>query len=282
MNIIVTDNYAKVQPSLLYLPSLILVAVALFLYMNDSLNDNGYAEIQKGVFFLLNSHLSQLPMLQHNLTQLGNSMIFMSFLAVFFVAAPKMWESLLSASIISGIFSKVLKMFFSVPRPAQYFDNDSFSIIGEKLMGYASCPSGHSITIFTTLTVLMFAFMPKTVRYKTVWVLSVFIVGAVIALSRVGVGAHHPLDVLIGSTIGYISGLIGIFVSRRYPVIWRWIGNIKFYPVFVLLFVGFAVAIILKITKENLIVFDLALLSLAVSIYFIIKAYVRQIKEVDK
>ena len=268
MNIFVTDNYAKVKPSLLYLPSLILVAVALFLYMNDSLNDNGYAEIQKGVFFWLNSHLSQLPMLQHNLTQLGNSMIFMSFLAFFFVAAPKMWESLLSASIISGIFSKVLKMFFSVPRPAQYFDNDSFSIIGERLMGYASCPSGH--------------FMPKTVWYKTVWVLSVFIVGAVIALSRVGVGAHHPLDVLIGSTIGYISGLIGILVSRRYPVIWRWIGNIKFYPVFVLLFVGFAVAIILKITKENLIVFDLALLSLAVSIYFIIKAYVRQIKEVDK
>ena len=61
MNIIVTDNYAKVKPSLLYLPSLILVAVALFLYMNDSLNDNGYAEIQKGVFFWLNSHLSQLP-----------------------------------------------------------------------------------------------------------------------------------------------------------------------------------------------------------------------------
>ena len=160
MNIIVADNYAKVKPSLLYLPSLILVAVALFLYMNNSLNDNGYAEIQNGVFFWLNSHLSQLPTLQHNLTQLGNSMIFMSFLAVFFVAAPKMWESLLSASIISGIFSKVLKMFFSVPRPAQYFDNDSFSIIGEKLMGYASCPSGHSITIFTTLTVLMFAFMP--------------------------------------------------------------------------------------------------------------------------
>ena len=50
MNIIVTDNYAKVKPSLLYLPSLTLVAVALFLYMNDSLNDNGYAEIQKGVF----------------------------------------------------------------------------------------------------------------------------------------------------------------------------------------------------------------------------------------
>ena len=93
MNIFVVDNYAKVKPSLLYLPSLILVAVALFLYMNDSLNDNGYAEIQKGVFFWLNSHLSQLPMLQHNLTQLGNSMIFMSFLAIFFVAAPKMWES---------------------------------------------------------------------------------------------------------------------------------------------------------------------------------------------
>ncbi len=167
---------------------------------------------------------------------------------------------------------------FDVPRPATIFDNDAFTIIGEHIQGYASCPSGHSITIFTTLTVLLFAFMPKKLGAKSLWSLAVVVVGLILASSRVGVGAHHPLDVLIGCTLGYMSGLFGIFLDRRFPVLFSWIANRRLLPIFIVLFVGCAVAVVNKILHTNLIVFYLSLISLIVSLYAVSKAYLAEIK----
>ncbi|WP_367118576.1 phosphatase PAP2 family protein [Chryseobacterium sp.] len=173
------------------------------------------------------------------------------------------------------MFSNVLKKIFAVPRPAAVFDNNSFVIIGKTLSGHNSVPSGHSITVLAVLTVLMFAFSPQKLICKIIWIFFVLVTGLILVLTRVGIGAHYPLDVIIGGIVGYISGLTGIFLSRKYRI-WSWINHKKYYPIFILLFLICGVAILNKIINENLTIFYLAFISLVVSLYKIIALYVKK------
>lgn len=275
MNTNVITNYSKLKSSIFFLPLFLLVAIVLFLYSQGALNATNYIQIQKEVFFFINHHLGQYPTITYNLTQIGDASIFLSFLTIFILYASKIWEALLSASLFSALFSTILKNLFLVPRPSEVFDNDSFFILGKTAIGFASLPSGHSITVFTTLTVLMFAFMPMTLKYKILWFFSIIIIGLCIVFTRVGVGAHHPLDVITGSIIGYVSGLLGIFICQKYKI-WSWVGNKKYYPIFILLMLVCGVSIIIKIRTENLVVFYLALISLFVSLYKIAYVYLKK------
>lgn len=275
MNTKVIDNYSKLKPSLFILPLFILLAIILFLYNLNALSVDRYVQVQKNYFIFLNSKLSQFPATIYNLTQIGDAMIFMSFLTLFILYAPKIWESLFSASIVSALLCPLFKNLFSVPRPAQVFDITNFVIVGRRLPGFSSLPSGHSITVFTILTILLFGFMPKNWRYKFLWWFLLISIGLMIAFTRVGVGAHHPLDVIIGCTIGYICGLMGIFISRKYKI-WSWISNKKYYPFFIVLFLVCCAVLITKISKENLIIYYLSLTSLIVSLYKFIYVYVKK------
>jgi membrane-associated phospholipid phosphatase len=275
MNEKIIANFSKLKPSLFVLPLFFLMIIVVFLYSQNSLSLFKYVQIQKNCFLFLNSKLSQFPNTIYNLTQFGDALIFLSLLTIFIIYAPKIWESLLSASLVSAIFSRVLKNIFAIPRPAEAFDNNSFVIIGRRLPGFSSLPSGHSITVFTILTVLFFAFMPKKVLYKISFGFLMISLGIILVFTRVGVGAHHPLDVITGSIIGYICGLIGIFISRKYEI-WSWINNKKYYPIFILLFIGCCIVLLNKIINENLIIFHFALTSLVISLYKIITVYVKK------
>ena len=219
--------------------------------------------------------MGQYPNLQYNLTQFGDALIFLSFLSIFIIYAPKIWEALLSSLLISLLLSCPLKSIFAVPRPGVVFNEDSIIVVGKALCGHNSLPSGHSITIFTILTVLLFAFMPKELKFKILWIFVFITVGYILAFTRVGVGAHYPLDVIIGSIIGYISGISGIFISRKYKI-WDWINNKKYYPIFILLFVICCILLISRIINDNLVIFYFAFTSLAVSLYKIITVYVKK------
>ncbi len=275
MNTNIINNYSKLKPSLFFLPLFFLVAIVLFLYNKDALHVDTYVQVQKNCFILLNATLSQFPNTVYNLTQLGDTFIILAFVSIFLLYAPKIWECLLSASLVSAIFSSLLKNLFSIPRPAEIIDNNGFVIIGKTLTGYSSLPSGHSITVFTILTVCMFAFMPTKLNYKILWYLFIIIIGLILVFTRVAVGAHFPLDVIVGSIIGYLSGLIGIFISRKYTI-WAWVNNKKYYPIFIVLFLICSIVLINKIMHENLIVFYLAFISLIVSLYKIMYVYFKK------
>lgn len=101
------------------------------------------------------------------------------------------------------------------------------------------------------------------------------IFGSVLAISRVAVGAHFPLDVIVGSIVGYICGVMGFLINRRFNI-WGWIGNKKYYWFFILAFLGCIIAIIKKITNENLFIFYLPLICLGYSFYKISFFYVKK------
>ncbi len=275
INAKVIYNYSKLKVSLFFLPILILSLIVFFLFSQDALSINKYIEIQKDYFFYINSKLASFPCLIYNLTQFGDALICLSFLTIFIMYAPKIWEALISALLVSALFSTVLKKIFLVPRPAAVFDTTSFKIVGKTISGHNSMPSGHSITIFTILTVLLFAFMPKKGKNKLLWFFLLITTALIISFTRVGVGAHYPLDVIIGSIIGYISGISGIFINKKYQI-WSWINNKKSYPFFIALLMVCSILLVIRIFHENLFVYYVALISLIISLYKFIYVYFKR------
>jgi len=275
----IADNYARVKPRVLILPGLLLLAVVLFLYVQDALNTAGYLAVQKDLFLSLNRYLGQFPGLMGNLTQFGDALVFLAFGSIFFVYAPRVWEALLPGLLITLTSSALLKKIFSMPRPARVLDEDSFVIIGRKLAGMNSTPSGHSITVFVILTVVLFAFMPKSLKYRIVWSFAVIALGLLLSATRVGVGAHWPLDVLTGGAIGYVSGILGIFALRKWRwKVWTWVGDEKCRPLLIAVLLAGGGMLAHRMSVQNLPIYYLAFAALGFSLYKTISLYVQSLK----
>jgi undecaprenyl-diphosphatase len=69
-----------------------------------------------------------------------------------------------------------------------------------------SFPSGHAATAFAGVTILA-AFAPRLGP-------ALLVLAALVAWSRVYVGVHYPLDVLVGALLGTAVGLVFVYVTR--------------------------------------------------------------------
>lgn len=75
---------------------------------------------------------------------------------------------------------------------------------------YDSFPSGHAA--------LSFALAYIVFKHDRDWGIAFFILAAVVAVSRVFVGVHFPVDVLFGAVVGILAGWI---VQRFEKAEWR-------------------------------------------------------------
>ncbi|QHI36146.1 hypothetical protein IMCC3317_15050 [Kordia antarctica] len=274
LNNVVVNNFKSIRLWFLIPPFLVLISFCLYFTLSKETNFvDEYVACQKDVFFFLNNKLVQFPNLQFNLTQLGDVIIGFALLTVFLIYAPKLWEALLLSAIISLIVSTTLKQIFAIPRPPKMYNHDSFVIIGRAIAAPTSLPSGHSITTFIVITIVLFAFMPKRNVYKILWYTFMFLLGLIIAFSRVGVGAHYPLDVIIGGILGFIVAIIGIKISERLNL-FGWVKNKRLCLILVLTIWG--IFIITKMIKINLPIFYLSLMSLVLTVFITIKTYVKK------
>lgn len=108
----------------------------------------------------------------------------------------------------SGILVDILKIIFSKARPKLYFADGiyGFNFLEFKTQAsYYSFPSGHSSTALSLAVALMFLFS----KYR----IPLFIMGVIVAFSRVVVTAHYLSDTLIG---GLIGGLMAYYLYYKY------------------------------------------------------------------
>lgn len=183
----------------------------------------GYAHIQRDWFLALNSLLSAWPpQLWSNLTELGAAEILILVLAPMVVRYPRAWAAMLGAVPVAALLSIATKYFAAVPRPAAILDHQQFIVIGETLSKH-SFPSGHSITVFAAAIAILasLTFRPRSWPQR-LFLLAVLGVAATVSLSRVAIGAHWPLDLAAGAAAGWIAGLSGAWLARRYPGWWSW------------------------------------------------------------
>ncbi len=276
LDIVVASNLKKVGSRSLYLPIIILIAFIVYfsLQSGSSFTDN-YINCQKDLFFFINNNLARYSYLQNNFTQLGDAIIIFPFVFFLLFLAPKFWEVLITSSIFNLIFSAVLKRIFAIPRPAAMWDIETFTIVGRPNILHTSLPSGHSMTAFMVITVVLYAFMPKKMAYKVIWSIGILSIGFIIALSRVAIGAHYPFDVIIGSILGFIIAIIAIRLNSNYSWL-HWMKYKRFYPVIMLILLIWTYLISLKIYKHNWEIFYISLIATLVTFVIILRKYVKK------
>jgi membrane-associated phospholipid phosphatase len=121
---------------------------------------------------------------------------------------------LIAAFLISALVAQILKNIFSMPRPKQFFPAGQYSyfIDGVTHIGFASFPSGHSTSVFAMATLL--AIFDGNKRGNILYLL----VAVAVGYSRIYLGQHFLVDVLVGSVIGVATAmLIHLFFLSKWP-----------------------------------------------------------------
>jgi membrane-associated phospholipid phosphatase len=145
-----------------------------------------------------------------SVTTLGDERMLLALLLPFALRYPRVFWAVVVATLIAGLLCRGLKLALPMPRPAAVLDASEITVLGARLTRH-SFPSGHTATAFAA---------------ALVWVaqlgggraLPLVLLAAVAGFSRVAVGAHWPLDVLVGAGIGSLAAWAGLTVSRYF----RW------------------------------------------------------------
>jgi len=146
-----------------------------------------------------------------NITIFGDTLVFVVFFLPLIRKNPQLIYAMLIALVISTILVQIPKHLFDVPRPVGLLEKESITIIGPAYK-YNAFPSGHAATIFCLYILLLQLVRSPITR-------SILLLTAVIlALSRIVVGIHWPLDVATGTAIGILSGVCGVYITTRFPI----------------------------------------------------------------
>lgn len=182
----------------LYALSAFLLLVAAGLYLQNGYH-TGFHTINQSAAFMSSSLLSVL-------TFCGDSAVPLVTVLLFARQRPSVLGIVLIASLCGLILSHGLKQYVDAMRPPAVLDSSEFELIGQAFRQH-SFPSGHSFSIFVFVTVMWCYIQQRS------WRVALVVFGMLVALSRVLVGAHWPIDVLVGSALGITSAQVGVFIA---------------------------------------------------------------------
>jgi membrane-associated phospholipid phosphatase len=195
---------------------IVLTAVTVEVLGHGDLSD--YGALQRDWFITINHALASAPgQIWSNLTLLGDGAVLLALLSPLILWRPQAWGAMLGAAPFAGALSATAKHWFAMPRPAAVLDPQQINVIGDALTAHNSLPSGHALTIFTGLIALLAVLLPRPAGWRQ-WsvVAGGLLLAGVLCLSRIAVGAHWPLDLVVGAALGWVAGLLGAALSRRY------------------------------------------------------------------
>ena len=144
-------------------------------------------------------------------TFMGDTAVALCLMLFFARRNPSLLFIILLAAIYGTLVTHGMKAYFDMLRPPAVLNSDDFVQIGQAFKR-ASFPSGHSATVFIMVSCLYYF----ATQISTKIMLLTF--GAWVAISRVLVGAHWPVDILVGSGVGVMATAIAIYSAKR----WSW------------------------------------------------------------
>lgn len=160
--------------------------------------------------FLESIRTPVLDFLMSAITLLGEETLFMVVALVFFWCFDKKrGYFLLFTGFIGTVCIQILKMSFRIPRP--WVLDPKFTIVEsarEAATGY-SFPSGH-----TQISTDLYGGIARSSKYRAAQI-GGWVIAALVALSRMYLGVHTPLDVGVSLLIGAALVLI------LYPIVYR-------------------------------------------------------------
>ena len=194
---------------------------------------------QTPMFMVVNAVTVLNPQLWAGLTFLGDTAVTLCVMAPLLLLRPSIWVGVLAAIPAGGFASLALKWFFDAPRPADVLALTDFHVVGSVLRGH-SFPSGHTITAFAMAGVVWACLWVSQNKNSSQLVAEtdqdtpsnfrgwlslasafVFILAVFVGVSRMAVGAHWPFDVLAGACVGWLAGLNGAYIARRWQSAWQ-------------------------------------------------------------
>lgn len=213
------------------------------------------------LFVFLNHWLHVLPdWFWANVTFMADTAAMGAVAAILLLRRERLVLAMIVGGLICGLLIRMLKLGFDAPRPPAVMNGSLFELIGAGFKSN-SFPSGHAATAFF--------FAGALVGYKPTKLLYLFALGGAIlgALSRIAVGVHWPVDILVGGAIGWPIG----FLSARYFARREYFNYAKRWLVFV---VGYAACLVLLVYNSELpfvapLQLSLAALSLFCSVYYV-------------
>ena len=155
------------------------------------------------------------------LTLFGDTAVLLVGLSPLLLWRRQALVAAIAAIPAGGLMSVSVKRLTDAPRPAAVLDIAQFHLIGPTL-NLHSFPSGHTITAFAAAAAVLAVILPGKKPIRMALLAAVIItLAAAVGLSRIAVGAHWPRDVLAGALFGWLAGLSGAWLTRRFPVLWR-------------------------------------------------------------
>lgn len=196
---------------------ILLACVLIIVLINGVVSHDAYWMSQQELFLQLNDILSFVPSaVWASITLLGDASVLLPLLFLITIRVRQAWMAMLGSIPFAVLSSALCKKLAAMPRPAAVLDTNDFSIIGGTLSGYNSLPSGHTIAVFAASVAILVTLIPQfNKRREIICVALGLLLAGVVGLSRIAVGAHWPLDVLMGAGIGALAGLSGAVLALR-------------------------------------------------------------------
>lgn len=146
-------------------------------------------------------------------TNFGDGLFAIALSLFFFFVLKKrnLGLALLLAYSSTGILAQIIKPLIESPRPQVYFSPEwmPFFIKGVIHTGFSSFPSGHTVTAFAMASVL-------ALYYKSSWMhIVVLLLAVTVGFTRIYLSQHFLLDVLAGSFIGVLGGILCVHWCRN-------------------------------------------------------------------
>jgi len=172
------------------------------------------------------------PQVWAGITIFGDALVLLALALPILWYRPQWAWALLVAAIVTTVAIHTLKPWLDLPRPAAVLGAEAITIIGPELRAKAM-PSGHAAAALTLAGALVPVMKGRGART------AVLLLMTLVALSRVVVGAHWPMDVMAGALIGWMSGMIALrLMGDR-----AWMTNRKAVAILAAAFAGCAVAL---------------------------------------